>query len=104
MPNHPDNDTPPVTYIALNSQLVLDLQATLEANRKLLEKLLQRENGNEPMTIKEAAAYLHVSRQTFSEYIKRGEITPSEYGNRVWVVRSELDAFLARHRRKRLTK
>ena len=86
--------------ITLDSELAGTLQATLEASRIALEKVQQMGTGNEPYTIAESAAYLKVARSTLSEYIRSGEITPSEYGSRVWIVRSELDGFLKRHRRK----
>lgn len=86
--------------IALDSDLVQTLQATLEANLKELALVRQQAKGTDPYTLKMAAAYLHVSYPTLKEYIKRKEITPSEYGNRVWIIRSELDNFLARHRSK----
>ena len=98
---HQTDPTPPsVTYIAIDKELVDSLQATLEANRIQLDKLMQQQTGNEPLTLKEAAAYLHVSYPTLKEYIRQAQIVPSEYGSRVWIVKSELDTFIARNRRK----
>ena len=91
---------PTQQLIALDSGLVADLQSTLEACRLELERVRQQARGNEPYTLKQAAAYLHVSYTTLKNYIDRRELTPSEYGSRVWLVRSELDNFLFRHRRK----
>ena len=89
-----------MNLIALDSELVATLQATLEANRQELERTRQAQKGNEPMTLKQAAAYLHVSHPTLKSYINGGEIKPSEYGSRTWVVKSELDKFIARHQRR----
>jgi excisionase family DNA binding protein len=88
------------TLIAIDAELVASLQATLEETRLELIKLQLMNRPEEPMTLKEAAAYLKISRQTLSVYASNGAITPSEYGNRVWYTRRELDAFLHRHRRK----
>jgi excisionase family DNA binding protein len=87
------------TLIALDTELADNLLSALKETRLELAKIREQAKGNEPLTMKQAAAYLHVSAPTLSEYIKRKEITPSEYGSRVWVTRKELDAFIDRHRR-----
>lgn len=92
------------SLIALDSELVTTLQATLEAARLELHKVQQLGRKDEPMTIKEASAYLKISRQTLASYADSGVITPSEYGNRVWYMRSELDSFLKRHQRRKAAK
>ncbi|AUD00980.1 helix-turn-helix domain-containing protein [Spirosoma pollinicola] len=89
-----------MSYIALDSELAISLQATLEAARLQLEKAQKAATGNQPLTLKQAAAYLHVSYPTLKEYIRNGAITPSEYGSRVWITQKELDSFIAAHRRK----
>ncbi|MGF7218647.1 excisionase family DNA binding protein [Spirosoma lacussanchae] len=85
--------------IALDAQFARDLQATLDANRQLMATVQERLKQDVPLNIKEAAAWLKVARSTLMTYIERGEIVPSEYGNRLWVMRSELERFLERHRR-----
>lgn len=83
-------------------ELLSTLQATLEEVRLELQRVRNQAKGNDPLSIKEATDYLGIGRTTLNQYIKRGEITPSEYGSRVWIIRSELDAFIARHRRPKL--
>jgi excisionase family DNA binding protein len=89
-----------MSFIALDSELVVTLQATLEATRMELQKVQQMGRLDEPMTIKQATAYLGVSRKTLSTYFSRGVIKPCEYGSRIWVYRSELDNFLTAHKRR----
>ncbi|QDK80876.1 helix-turn-helix domain-containing protein [Spirosoma sp. KCTC 42546] len=85
--------------ISVESELLATLQATLEATRLELKNQRKAAKGNDPFTLDEAASYLRVARSTLHQYVKKGELTPSEYGSRVWLLRSELDGFLARHRR-----
>ena len=86
--------------IAIDRQLASELASTLEATRLELERLRKAHRPDDaPMSLKDAHKYLGVALTTLKAYIDRGEITPSEYGSRMWVMRSELDNFLARHRR-----
>ncbi|GAB3973723.1 hypothetical protein GCM10028806_28170 [Spirosoma terrae] len=86
--------------VSVDIELLSTLQATLEAARLEIKKAKDREQGNEPLSIEEAAKYLKVSRTTLHTYVKSNQIVPSEFGNRVWITRSELDRFIERHRRK----
>lgn len=86
--------------IPVDIEMLATLQATLEATRLELKKVQLQANGNEPLSIQEAAAYLKISRTTLYMYMQEREITPSEFGGRVWVTRSECDRFIERHRRK----
>lgn len=86
--------------IALDSDLVATLQSTLEANRLTMQRIETLLKGEQIFNMENGAAYLSVSEPTLNKYINRGEIKPAKYGNRNFVLRSDLDAFIARHRRK----
>ena len=94
------NQANPVVYIAIDQKIVDSIQATLEACQLELERIRKMGRDDEPLTQKQAAEYLKISRQTLASYASIMAIAVSEYGGKVWYMRSELDAFLARHRRK----
>jgi excisionase family DNA binding protein len=65
------------------------------------ERIRPRSAGDpnqEFLTIREAAANFHVSTRTVRRWIEDGEIPAYRVGRIVRIARSDLEAFLARHR------
>jgi len=50
--------------ILVEEELLAMLQSTLEANRLVMQKLEQKETGDQPLSLAEASQYLSVSRPT----------------------------------------
>lgn len=86
--------------VLITEELANTLQATLEAAQQELKRVREQGTGKEPMTKAQAAKYLHVALSTLNNYISRGAIPVSRYGDRVWVTRGDLDRFIESHRSK----
>lgn len=65
---------------------------------KVLNLLNLLENGDQPFTKTEAADYIHVSRATFENYVRRGEIPKGvalhTNSKLLFWYKSDLDKFL----------
>lgn len=85
-------------YLVLGSPETAELKDLLLRTKALLEIIESRlAKENRPLTLAEASKYLKVSLRQLYVYRERGEITVTQYGDKVWVMRSELDDFLKRH-------
>lgn len=63
-----------------------------------IEELLQTQQPA-PMTVPEAAAYLHISRQTLYRLTSKSEVVHYKpNGKRLYFLKADLDAWLTRNR------
>jgi excisionase family DNA binding protein len=73
------------------------------AQSEILERLSRIESllsatQPQPMTVEEAAAFLHLSKQTIYRLTSRSEIPHYKQGKRVYFVRGELSEWIQRNR------
>lgn len=83
-----------------DSTVVLDLEDLRTVMHEILEEYLEShaKNNEEYLSIEEVIEILHISKKTFQKYRREGRIPYIHRGRKIYVKRSDLDAFQERGR------